>query len=430
LIKALDIAFKDLRHAFRSAVGLVFMFGLPLMVTGMFYLMFGSAARSGSFELSRVRVVVANQDLGGPRLQAGSGTLPEGIKADTLSELVVAVLQSEDLSDLLEVSLVANAAAARQAVDSQQAQVAVIIPPGFSEQFGDMNSQATVEFYQDPTLTIGPGIVRAILNRFMDSISGVKIAVDQALDQIEAGEAALVGQVIEAYLTSSRTQTGDPAGEFLEIHAPSGVVEETNPVLAIVAPIMGGMMVFYAFYTGVSSAEGILQEDEQHTLSRLFTTPTSRQTILTGKFLAVFLTVSVQVLTLLLASHLIFGIDWGAPKAVAMLVVGIILAASSFGIFVNSLLKDTRQGGMIFGGVVTLTGMLGMIRVFGMNSAAATRMGDSVALLVPQGWAVRGLTEALNRQLPAQVLPELLALLAWSAVFFTLGIWRFRRRYG
>jgi len=190
------------------------------------------------------------------------------------------------------------------------------------------------------------------------------------------------------------------------------------------------MMVFYAFYTGVSTAESILEEDEQRTLPRLFTTPTSRQAILTGKFLAVFLTVSVQVVTLLVASHLIFGIDWGAPQAVAMLAGGIILVASSTGIFVNSLLKDTRQGGIIFGGVLTITGMLGMIRIFGSASSAAARMGDSVGLLVPQGWAVRGLVESLNRQPPAQVLPELLALLAWSCVFFTLGIWRFRKRYG
>ena len=429
-MKVLAIALKDMRHALRSAIGLVFMFGLPLMVTGMFYLMFGQAVRSGSFELGRIRVVVANQDQAAPRLQAGSGSLPEGIEANTLSELVVAVLQSKDLADLLEVSLVPDAAAARQAVDSQQAQVAVIIPPGFSKQFADINSQATVEFYQDPTLTIGPGIVRAILNRFMDSISGVKIAVDQALDQIDADQAALVGQVIEAYLASSRTQTGDAAGEFLEIHAPSGVVEETNPVLAIVAPIMGGMMIFYAFYTGVSTAESILLEDEQRTLPRLFTTPTSRSAILTGKFLAVFLTVSVQVVTLILVSHLIFGIAWGAPQAVAMVAGGVILAASSFGIFVNSLLKDTRQGGIIFGGVLTVTGMLGMIRIFGSTSSAAARMGDTVGLLVPQGWAVRGLIEALNLQPPAQVLPELLALLAWSSVFFTLGIWRFRKRYG
>jgi hypothetical protein len=113
-----------------------------------------------------------------------------------------------------------------------------------------------------------------------------------------------------------------------------------------------------------------------------------------------------------------------------MLAAGVILAASSFGIFVNSLLKDTRQGGVIFGGVVTVTGLLGMIRTFGINSPAATRMGDTVALLVPQGWAVRGLVEAINHQPPTQVVAEVLVLLAWSSLFFVLGVWRFRRRYG
>jgi ABC-2 type transport system permease protein len=429
-MKALDIALKDLRHALRSAIGLVFMFGLPLMVTGMFYLMFGSAARSGEFELQPVRVVVVNQDRGGPRLQAGSGSLPEGIQANTLSELVMAVLQSEDLADLLDVSLAADAQSARQAVDQQQAQVAVIIPPEFSRQFAELNGQATVEIYQDPTLTIGPGILRAVLSRFMDSLSGVKIAVDQAMDFGQSTDYALVGQVVQEYLATSRTQTGDAAETFLEIQTPRGVIEETNPVLAIVAPIMGGMMIFYAFYTGVSTAESILQEDEQRTLQRLFTTPTSRSAILTGKFLAVFLTVFIQVLTLLFAARLIFGIRWGEPSTVALVAAGVILSAATFGIFVNSLLKDTRQGGMIFGGVLTITGLLGMVRIFAMNAPGAARLGDTVGLLVPQGWAVRGLLEALNYQPPSQVLPELLVLLAWSGLFFTLGVWRFRRRYG
>lgn len=429
-MKALDIALKDIRHALRSAMGLVFMFGLPLMVTGMFYLMFGSAARSGEFELQPIRVVVANQDRGGPRLQAGSGSLPEGIQANTLSELVVAVLQSKDLADLLDVSLAADAPSARQAVDQQQAQVAVIIPPEFSRQFADLNGHATVEIYQDPTLTIGPGIVRAILSRFMDSLSGVKILVDQTLDLDENTGYALVGQVVQEYLSTSRAQTGDSAEAFLEIQAPSGVMEETNPVLALITPIMGGMMIFYAFYTGTSTAESILQEDEQRTLQRLFTTPTSRGAILTGKFLAVFLTVTLQVLTLLLAARLIFGIRWGQPATVALVACGVILSAATFGIFINSLLKDTHQGGMIFGGVLTITGMLGMIRIFAMSAPGAALLGDSVGLLVPQGWAVRGLLQALNQQPPSEVLPEVLVMLAWSGAFFALGVWRFRHRYG
>ena len=51
---------------------------------------------------------------------------------------------------------------------------------------------------------------------------------------------------------------------------------------------------------------------------------------------------------------------------------GIIFSASSFGIFVNSFLKNTKQAGVLFGGVLTVTGMMGMIRIFAMNSAIAT----------------------------------------------------------
>ena len=169
-MKALDIAFKDITRSFRSTIAVVFMFGLPLLVTGMFYFMLGSSARQGGFDLPRTKVVIANLDKGGPKMQAGSENVPGGIKADTLGELVVGVLQSKDLADLLDVSLVSNIASARLAVDNQQAQVAVIIPADFSRQFADPYGQAAIEFYQDPTLTIGPSIVKSIMSQFMISL--------------------------------------------------------------------------------------------------------------------------------------------------------------------------------------------------------------------------------------------------------------------
>ena len=43
--------------------------------------------------------------------------------------------------------------------------------------------------------------------------------------------------------------------------------------------IMAGMLVFYAFFTGVASAGSILQEEESGTLPRLFTTPTPQSTV-------------------------------------------------------------------------------------------------------------------------------------------------------
>ena len=54
-MKAFDIAFKDMTRSFRSFFAVVFMFIVPLLVTGMFYFMFGNIASNGGFNLPRTR---------------------------------------------------------------------------------------------------------------------------------------------------------------------------------------------------------------------------------------------------------------------------------------------------------------------------------------------------------------------------------------
>jgi ABC-2 type transport system permease protein len=433
-MKAIDIALKDMSRSFRSAFAVIFMFGIPLLVTGMFYFMFGNIASGGDFNLPRTKVVIANLDKGGPKFQVNTKNIPGGKDAHTMGQLIVGILQSEKMSDLIDVSLVPDEESARAAIDSQAAQVALIIPADFSKQFADVNGKAVIEFYQDPTLTIGPSIIRSILNRFMDGMSGVKIAVNVFLDEADPKDDALAGQVVDEYLHISLAQNDDPEKALLDIRSPASrpvdhSSETSTMLLRIIGPIMAGMMVFYAFYTATSTAQSILREEEERTLPRLFTTPTSQATILTGKFLAVFMTVLVQIIVLIVVSNLIFGIHWGDFAPVALVAAGTVFSASSFGIFVNSFLKSTRQGGAVFGGILTVTGMLGMISIFTSGSPTAAIMSDTVSLMVPQGWAVRGLQQVMNGQPPASILISFLGLLAWSVVFFTVGVLRFNKRY-
>jgi ABC-2 type transport system permease protein len=316
-------------------------------------------------------------------------------------------------------------------VDDRQFQVAVIIPADFSRQFADPDEQAIIEFYQDPTLTIGPGIIKSIMNQFTDGMAGINITADIALDQADkiGGEqvSAIIQQYLQAYLHEDNS---DISASMLKVSAPrEETQEENNIIMNILGPIMGAMMIFFAFYTGTASAESILTEEEQHTMQRLFTTPTPQTAILSGKFLAVFLTVMIQIIVLLTLGRFIFRIDWGAFPQVALTAVGTIFSASSFGIFINSLLKNTKQGGVIFGGVLTLTGMLGMIQIFTMNSPNAGGLTKIVSLLSPQGWAMNGLLQVINEAPLIDSALTSLVLLAWSIVFFGVGIWRFNRRY-
>ena len=114
-----------------------------------------------------------------------------------MGELIVGILESDEMAELIELTLVSDAASARAAVDNQTAQVAIIIPADFSHQFAELDGKAVIEFYQDPTLTIGPSIIRAILNRFTDGMASVKIAVNVFMDEAPPEKQIYAGEVVQ-----------------------------------------------------------------------------------------------------------------------------------------------------------------------------------------------------------------------------------------
>jgi len=422
-MKAIDIALKDLWHSFRNAMFIIFGLVLPLATGALFYFAFGGiVSEDGGFDLAPIQVQVVNLDKGSAGFSAG--------------ELVVAILR-EAIPGLVQVRQVPDAAAARMAVDGQYAAVAIVIPSGFTAGIFDTDGEATIEIYQDPTLTLVPRIVRGLVNQIVDSLAGAKIATAAAQEQLAArGTPPDAGTLQEIAMQhaawsaalAERQQTG--VGALFEVQVPSSQAEEANEGLeAILAPIMAGMMVFYVFFTGAAAAQSILLEEELGTLPRLFTTPTLQSTILGGKLLSSFLLLTVQVVVLVIISFLIFGIDWGEPLPVALVIVGLVVVAASFGIFVTSFLRDSRQSGIIYGGVMTVMGMLGMITVFTGSAPGASSAIDTISLLVPQGWAVRGWRLLAEGGRVGDVLLTVAVMLAAGIVFFTIGVLKFRRRY-
>lgn len=426
-MKVLDVALKDLMRSFRSLLFLFLGLVLPILTTGLFYFAFGGAAGGGEgFELPAVSVSVVNLDQ--PLARYG------GFSA---GQILAESLQSEELAAVLAVTEAADAASARSAVDSQEAGVAVIIPADFTAAVFDPEGRSEVEVYADPTLTLGPGIVRGIISQFVDAFAGSKIAAGVVYEQlaergVDAGPMVLqtVATAYGQWTTGLDGSQGGEAGALFTVQSPSGAEEEPGDAASsVLSLMMAGMLVFYVFFGAGASAESILQEQESGTLPRLFTTPTPHSAILGGKFLSVFALVAVQVTVLLFASSLIFGIEWGEPLPVALVALGTVVVACSFGIFVNSLLKGTGQSGIVFGGLYTLAGMLGMMRVFTAGAAGTTGPIAVISLFVPQGWSVWGWQRLLGEGGAGDVLPVAGVMLALSAAFFVAGVLRFNKRF-
>lgn len=402
---------------------LAFGFALPLLTAGLFFFAFGgSGFGNGEFELPPTQVQVVNLD----RAQMGFST----------GTLLVQVLESA-VPDVVQVSEAADAASARAAVDHQQAAVAVIIPPDLTAALFDPEGQAAVELYQDPTLSLGPGIVKEIVGRIIDGLAGSRIATTTAYEQLSAQGLAVDAPLLQG-IGSHYAAWAETLGEeqqagthpFLDLESLAGAEEEgADSTAFILGLVMAGMMVFYVFTTGAASAQSILQEEEEGTLPRLFTTPTPQSSILGGKFLAGFVLLAVQVVVLVVISHLLFGIDWGEPLPVALVTVGLVLLAASFGLFLISWLKNARQAGIVIGGVMTVLGMIGMVGAFTAGVPGASKAVSNVALVTPHGWAIRGWQLLLEGGGVEDVLPTVALMLALAIAFFVVGVFRFRARY-
>ncbi len=417
----LYITLKDLANSLRKPLVLAFMLVLPLLQAGLPYLAFHGM--SGGLKVQTTRVMVVNLDqhvAAYPDFRAG--------------ELLCGMLADENRGNLLDVTVLESESVARQLVDAGQADLAVIIPAELTASLFDPNGRAAVVIYHDPTLTLGPGIVRDMVTNFLDGFAGSLIAADVTTTQMEA----LGQQVTEATRQEAMQRYGDWAqtiGESLSRGVHPAIKYSTqvevraadSVMRGIIGPMMAGMLVFFAYFVAAFAAQSILREEEHGTLKRLFRTPLSKGGILTGKFLAVVSLLILQTILLLGFGSVLFGIRWGSPLPVVINGLGLALSAAGFGIMLVSLMRTTRQAFLVMGGAVILTGMAGgtMTTTFA-NLPAAFR---TLNLFTPQGWVLHGFTVTLQGGSLAEALFPALVAAAAGLAFLLIGWFKLNRRY-
>lgn len=414
-MKLLALAIKDMTQAARTALVWVFMFVVPLGITLLFYFMFGDIAAGDAFDLPQTTVAVVNLD---------QGSLPDG---GSLGDVLVDLLQQDAFAQLVTVNQAADGAAARSSVDQGNSDVALIVPAELTAAMLSGQGGATVELYHDPTVTLGPSIVEGIVTQLLDEFAVTAIGTRVTIAQLQAAGVSITPQVTQevSRAVAATAQAEPPA---LVAITTGDTQVEANPLAELLGGILGGMMMFFAFFTGSATQQTILIEEERGTLARLFTTPTPVRTILGGKFLATLLTLVGQVVVLMGAGRILFGIDWGAPAPVLLAALGLILLAAATGLFLVSLIKNTRQAGVVFGGILTLTGMVGMMPIF-ISGAGVPDALRLASLLVPQGWVLRGLSLSADGATVAEIAPTFGVVLLWCAVFVAVGLTRMRRRF-
>jgi ABC-2 type transport system permease protein len=367
----LAIALKDLRQRLRDRSAIVLGFIAPVAVAALISVAFGSA---GSFHAN-----VAVVDLDRGPVAAGFTTFVTG----------------PDLAGLLTVKPVTGEADARAKVARGDLSAAFVIPRGFSEAVTSGKSRP-ITVLASVDSSISEQVARSLAQSYTAQIEAVQLSVASA---IRAG----------APLSS----VGRLSAEAAALRLPEQTVTRPAGTRALTgtsyyAPAMGIFFMFFAIGFG---ARGFFLERTTGTLERLAAAPIGPATILAGKSLATFVYGVASLGTVAVVTSLAFDARWGPAPIVLALIVAIALTMVALTALVITAARTERQAdgwaSMLTFGLVLLGGNFVFI-------GGAPPLIRTLALLTPNGWALRAFTDLAGGAAWTAALTPLAAILAFA----------------
>lgn len=407
------IGMKDVTLAFRDRAALVLMLLAPFLLTvGMGFVTGRFSGNSGG--LSEISLLVVNQDEG------------------ELGQSLVEVFESEELADLLVPTSVASPAEARRMIDDDQAAAAVIIPAGYTASSIPDQGQSPaeeviqIELYANPARPTGAGVVQTIVEEFIGRVELGRIGGEVALIQmVKSGRIPFEQVAMEA---AGRQMSEDLAVQ--DENEPLITVEQKTrdgeavefDILAYMAP---GMALMFLMFTVTNGGRSLLVERAQGTLPRLLVSPTSSAAVLGGKVLGIYLTGVAQVAILIGGCSLLFGIQWGDPLGLVVLVLAAVFGATGWGVLLTALARTSGQVSNVGSALMLTFGILGGSFV---NLGSLPVWIQWLSKITPNAWGLDGFTTlALGGSLINLAAP-LTGLAVMGLILFSLAVLLFNRQ--
>jgi ABC-2 type transport system permease protein len=385
--QALLVGRLDLRRRLRDRSILIQVFLAPIVLA----LIVGGAFGTGTGSYTTV-ILIADED-----------------QTDTSAGIVDAIAASSEEGGVVFLPRpVVAAGDAVAAVDAGDAGAAVVIPAGFTE---DVVTSGPAQL-----LVVGPpgdDIDRSIAQSVADGIAA----------------SAQSRRVSVATATAAGAQFGVPIDEAelqqLLNQPPIIVVADSRfennfSLMAFFAP---GMAMIFLFFVMGAAARSLLTERREGTLNRVLAGPTPPSAVLLGKASAVFILGILSMLTVYLVTTFAFGVDWGDPVGVLLVMVSAVIAIAGFSLIITGLARNEEQAEAL-----TIIGTL-IFAVFGGTFVfAASGLFAQLRVFTPNGQAIIAFIDlSAGGASWIDVLPHVLILLAMGVVSAAIGLAAIRK---
>lgn len=393
--KILAIAWKDTRLRFAGPSEWLFFLILPVAFTLVL------AGGTGGSADARVRLVVTDE--------------------------AVSPLSAQLIAALSDSTTVRPDVLPRAAADDQFAQrrasAALLIPPEF-DMAHLLQGPLQVELRQQPNNINALVAYQAVMHE-VDRIGSLVSIANASLAAAEQARPFASAADRQAYfddaLAAARAQQAQAPQRLTITRGATADQVEYDPR----ANSSAGQLITWVFIPLLGISSMFAYERQRGTLRRLLTTPTTSATYLLGTILGQVATALVQMLLLVGFGSAVLWLNWGRdPAALALMLVSSALAAAALGTLIGAFARSEGQAG----GLSWLLGML-MALLGGCWYPAelfpqAVRTASQV---LPTTWAMQGMLALVVRgQGLAGIVLPVAVLLGMAAVFFAIGVKRFR----
>jgi ABC-2 type transport system permease protein len=384
VMKAIVIALNDLGRTFRRRVNLFFVFVFPMLLILVLGATFGNSSSP------RLGVVVGR---------------PGPLASDLLRQL--------QGTPRLRVAVVGSDAALLTGVERGNYDAGLEIPAGYDSAIAT-GQTASVRFLARPGLAgqrVGEA-VRGAVARQATLLGAARFAVaERSAPDFSAGLA--------------RARTLAPAVPAVSVtQQVAGTAKFTRTPGQFDQGAWTELLLFM-FLTALTAAIALIEARRLGVPRRILATPTAVRTLVTGQTLGRLLVATVQALVIIFGSALLFGVHWGQPLGVAVLVLLFGLVSVGFGILVGSLFRTEQQAqglSLLLGlGLAALGGCMVPLEVFSPTMR-------TIAHVTPHAWANDAFAKLIGGGATIDGIWRQLAVLAiYAVVLLALATWRLRR---
>jgi ABC-type multidrug transport system permease subunit len=340
---ALAIVRRDLVRYLRNPVRTAMLFAVPLMLSGIFALVFGG----GGVDQISIKVLLFDED------------------DSLLSKVLEGAGGSSEMDQKLDI--VPVGAEGYEMMDRGEASALIHLPKGFTKDYL-AGRPTTIEVVKNPSERFLPKVVDEGVVLGAVALSAASRVFRTELEQVGSfvQSDSAPSDLAVAAVSTGFNRNFKSAGRFLmppvvaleTLTLSNEATDEAAPEFNILAYFLPGFSVMGILFLAQSATRDILRDREQGLVRHLLTAPVSTADYVRGKGLSVLL-VTTAGFAVLVAIGLAAGVRWGSAAAVAAMVFASAVMASGILMLITSFVGSERQGDTLATIVIMVSSMLG-----------------------------------------------------------------------